>query len=132
MIKFDKGLLARYGKYRLKETMNIIFYLTYKPLPKNKGDLAIYRYSLINWNGLSYLANPEELLNNWENFSSKEVLQYIFAAARRSLADYEVFGDKTLSIYGINVSVLQDNRLLKIAGDKIYFKYEELENGIKI
>ena len=66
----------------------------------------------------------------WHGTSSeKEILQYILLAARRDYTEYKLFHKKTLQAEYVNVKAIENNRLLTITGNKIYFKFEETKNG---
>jgi predicted RNA-binding protein associated with RNAse of E/G family len=58
--------------------------------------------------------------------------QYIRLAGRRDYAIYKYYGHKYLDLsyyLDINLDTIKNNPLTKITENKIYFKYEEIENG---
>lgn len=84
--------------------------------------------------GHSFLLNPDELLNDRRTDPSY-IVQYIKLAARRDHAMYKLYNITylDLSYYpDIDRSKISHNPLLRIAGDKLFFKYEELPNGNRI
>lgn len=110
-----------------EEIKHRLYYITYKPIPSGLNTIRWLRYQTTNWFGDSFLLNPEGLIDEWHHYSDKEVLQYIFVAARRRYVDYKLFGITTLNNINVNTKVLEKNRLLNITDSKIYFKYEELK-----
>lgn len=84
--------------------------------------------------GQSFLLNPDELLNDRRTDPSY-IVQYIKLAARRDYAMYKLYNITylDLSYYpDIDRSKISHNPLLSIAGDKLFFKYEENSNGNRI
>lgn len=80
-----------------------------------------------DFSGESFLRNPHELINNSFRWKVKEIAQYLGLASLRSYALYALTGDKTLDLFHCNVSedTINQNRLLKLVDQKIYFYYEE-------
>ena len=84
--------------------------------------------------GQSFLLNPDELLNDRRTDPSY-IVQYIKLAARRDYAMYKLYNITylDLSYYpDIDRSKISHNPLLSIAGEKLFFKYEENSNGNRI
>lgn len=84
--------------------------------------------------GQSFLLNPESLLNDRQTDPSY-IVQYIKLAARRDYAMYKLYNiiHLDLTYYpDIDRSKISHNPLLKIAGDKLHFKYEEISHGNRI
>ena len=133
MIFFSSDKLKKYSvcspgiEDPAEEFKHILYYITYKPMPTSPYLIRWLRYQTIDWTGESFLLNPEQLLDNWHLYKKKELMQYVFVAARRKYADYKLFGITTIDTINVNTEVLRNNRLLTITGDKIYFKYEELK-----
>jgi len=123
MIFFNRDKMTRANSS--EELSHILYYITYRPVPQRPYLIRWLRYQTIDWSGESFLLNPEELLDNWHKFGEKELMQYVFVAARRKYTDYKLFGITTLETDNVNTEVLENNRLLTITGNKIYFKYEE-------
>jgi len=84
--------------------------------------------------GQSFLLNPDDLLTDRRTDPSY-IVQYIKLAARRDYAMYKLYKITylDLSYYpDIDRSKISHNPLLSIAGDKLFFKYEEISNGNRI
>jgi len=84
--------------------------------------------------GQSFLLNPDELLNDRRTDPSY-IVQYIKLAARRDYAMYKLYNITYLDLTyypDIDRSKISHNPLLNIAGDKLFFKYEENSNGNRI
>jgi hypothetical protein len=129
MILFDKSKLIRFSGGSTVAMIDILRYITYRPIPKSKGDVKCLKYQTINWFGDSFLLNPEAFLDKQWKYTRKEVAQYILLAAKRSYPDYALFRTKTLPIHLVNVKAIENNRLLKIKNEEIYFSFEEAKNG---
>lgn len=125
MIFFDKNKLLRHSKGRADKVLDILRYITCRPIPEKGKLIRLLKYRSINWSGESFLLYPERLLDNAWKYSNRELLQYIFVAARRNYADYKLEGKKTVETYKINTKAIENNRLLSITGDEIHLKYEE-------
>lgn len=106
--------------------------LIQKELPRNRND-PIYHYYYSDFSGDSYLLNLRELLDNAFRYTNKEIAQYIAIASYRNYAIYELTGDASLDVLHSPVghNTINKNRLLRIVGDKIFFKYEEDTNRRK-
>jgi hypothetical protein len=126
MIFFNVKKIHEHGQLHADQVKSIIEYITYRPIPSSRGDFRRLKYQSIDWFGESFLINPEPLLDHWHEWKERELLQYIFVAARRRYTDYKVWGVKTKDTINVNTKVLENNRLLTITGNEIHFKYEEL------
>lgn len=106
--------------------LNIIAYITFKPIPKNNYD-PIKKYVEIDWRGDSFLLNPEEIIYNRKKFSERDLANYVALASFRSLAEYKVTKRKTLPVLECPVPLesIANNELLSIQKDQIYFLWEE-------
>ena len=111
---------------QLVEKLNLHFIR--KTIPKNQ-------YTRIkpiqNLKGNSFLINPALLFQDKITDTIYKA-QYIRLAGRRDYAIYKYYGHKylDLSYYSdINLDTIKNNPLIKITENKIYFKYEEIENG---
>lgn len=73
------------------------------------------------------MLNPHELINYSFKWKPKEVAQYIGLASFRSYSEYSVTGDKSLDLFHspVDQDIIQQNRLLRIVDDRVYFYYEE-------
>ena len=76
--------------------LEILDMMVYKKVPYNSYD-PIYKYRNKDFSGDSFLLQPEILLENAFRYAPREVAIYVALAARRKLADYLAFGEKTLS-----------------------------------
>jgi hypothetical protein len=99
-----------------------------KTIPKNQ-------YSRIkpipNLNGNSFLINATSFFDDKVTDTVYKA-QYIRLAGRRDYAIYKHYGHKylDLSYYSdINLDSIKNNPLITITQNKIYFKYEEINNG---
>jgi hypothetical protein len=84
--------------------------------------------------GESFLVNPLAVFDD-RTTDPLYIRQYINLAGRRDYAMYKLYGIKylDLSYYpDLDISKIKHNPLLKIAGNKLYFKYEETLNGNRI
>ena len=113
--------------------LEILDMMVYKKVPYNSYD-PIYKYRNKNFSGDSFLLQPEILLENAFRFAPREIAIYVALAARRKLADYLAFGEKTLSIRHAPqlTTLIEDNRLLYIDEvGRIHFIYEEAQRRTK-
>jgi len=102
--------------------------LVYKQVPKNKYD-SIYKYYDQDYNGQSFLLNPDILFDNSYKYKPKEIVQYIALASFRRLSDYLTTQKTTLDILEspIDREFIEKNRLLHIDEyNQIHFLYEEV------
>ena len=108
--------------------INLIFkMLVERQIPLNKYD-KIYKYTNMDFTGVSFLVHPEVLLYNQYKYDNREVCQYLALASIRSLADYLAFGTTTVDLMEVPISseLYYDNRLLYIENDSLHFLYEEV------
>ena len=72
------------------------------------------------------MLNPYELINYAFKYTPKEVAQYIGLASFRNYSEYRVTGDKSLDLFHspVDQDTIQQNRLLRIVGDRVHFYYE--------
>jgi len=96
-----------------------------------KGRQSAYhkytRYNRAELYGKSFLVNPKPLLED-KLTDPGYVAQYIRLAARRSYLLYKVYNVSYLDLSSfpeVDISQISHNPLLKIAHNKVYFKYEE-------
>lgn len=126
MIKFNWMKIFKESGGNPSEILNIIAYITYKPIPKNNYD-NIKRFVGKDWDGDSYLINPSRVLSLRGKEAEKELAEYVALASFRSLADYLVTGRKTLLVYEspIPTESITKNKFFTIQGDYVYFSMEE-------
>lgn len=84
--------------------------------------------------GSSFILNPADLFKD-KSTDPSYIVQYIKLAARRDYAMYKLYNITYLDLTfypDLDRSKINHNPLLSIAGNKLYFKYEELTNGNRI
>ena len=96
-------------------------------IPKSKYD-KIYRFSYINFIGVSFLIHPDVLLYNSYKYSHVEVAQYLALASLRPLSDYFVSGKTSLdlNLVEVDIELFIENSLLRIEDNEVHFLYEEV------
>jgi len=111
------------------EIVRIFRMIVEKQVPKNKYD-PIYRYSQKNFSGISFMLHPDVLLYHSFKYKYREIAQYISLCALRSSADFISTQDPSLDMVllpGLSPEkIIENNRLLIIEEDKVYFRYEEV------
>ena len=111
------------------EIVRIFRMIVEKQIPKNKYD-HIYRYSQKNFSGISFMLHPDVLLYHSFKYKYREIAQYISLCALRSSADFISTQDPSLDVIllpGLDPEkIIENNRLLIIDEDKVYFRYEEV------
>ena len=111
------------------EIVRIFRMIVEKQIPKNKYD-SIYRYSQKNFSGISFMLHPDVLLYHSFKYKYREIAQYISLCALRSSADFISTQDPSLDVIllpGLDPEkIIENNRLLIIDEDKVYFRYEEV------
>ena len=111
------------------EIVRIFRMIVEKQIPKNKYD-PIYRYSQKNFSGISFMLHPDVLLYHSFKYKYREIAQYISLCALRSSVDFISTQDPSLDVIllpGLNPEkIIENNRLLIIDEDKVYFRYEEV------
>ena len=112
--------------------LEILDMMVYKKVPYNSYD-PIYKYRNKDFSGDSFLLQPEILLENAFRYAPREIAIYVALAARRKLADYLAFGEKTLSARHAPQldKLIEENRLLYITSGEIHFVYEEAQRRTK-
>lgn len=125
LILFDWKKVREYTNNDIIQILHVMFYITYRPIPKNKRD-EFYHISKINWYGTSFLVNPDDLFEKSVGHTNKEIAEYIALAALRSYGEYKATRKTTLDLFKANVdkSTIENNRLLTLEDDKIHFKWE--------
>lgn len=111
-----------------KDTVKMIAVLErfYKKdyIPRSRHQLR-FDPSLLQ--GKSFLLNPQDLFED-KSTDPAYIAQYIRLAARRSYVLYKLYNFRglDLSFYpDLDTSKITHNPLLKIANNKLHFKYEE-------
>lgn len=112
------------------DTLRYFFYKRMVVPPKGVSK----KFSRTRMYGNSFLVNPQDLLEDRTSDPSY-IVQYIKLSARRDYAMYKLYKITylDLTLYpDIDRSKISHNPLLKIAGNKLYFKYEEKTHGNRI
>jgi hypothetical protein len=135
MLLYDWQKIHRISGGKSLEIFNIFEMLVKRSIPTHRGD-KLYRYSHMDFNGLSYLAHPDVLLYNSYKHSYKEIAAYIATASFRSISDYAATQTTTLELLHVPyadylVENIHTNSLLHI-DDKnlVHFLYEEVPKEI--
>lgn len=117
---FDILTLEKASKNDPKSMLALLKQWMYKDNPYSKP-------IKVSLSGKSFLLNPKPLLYDAVTDPIYKS-QYIKLAGRRDYANYKLFKNTylDLSLYpDINIGAIKHNPLLKIANNKIYFKFEE-------
>ncbi len=127
MIIFDWTKVYQTSGGSSSNIINIIAYLTLKPLPLNNYDHKIKRLSQIDWSGNSYLLNPMPVITARRDIGVHELAQYVALASFRNLAEYKTTKRATLRTIEspVDLELLKNNELLTIVDDQIFFCWEE-------
>lgn len=106
--------------------LDIVGYLTYRPLPKNDYD-PIKQFSTVDWKGNSFLLNPEKVIYNRSRVDDTSLAEYVALASYRNLAEYEVTKRKSLFVSEcpITIESLTENKLISLSDNEIFFCWEE-------
>lgn len=128
MITFNIKRVVRHSKKSCRRFLKIIEYITYRPIPKDLTDVDTKNFYYTDWRGHSFLINPERLLYaRQEGYTSSELVFYVRLASLRNLAEYRAMGTTTLDLLACKKKEAQinQNRLLRIKDDRVYFIFEE-------
>ena len=129
MFLFDWQKIYDASKGNVVEIVRIFRMIVEKQIPKNKYD-PIFRYSQKDFSGISFMLHPDVLLHHSFKYKYREVAQYISLCALRSAADFISTQDPSLEMVlmpGLSPEkVIENNRLLEIDEDRVYFRYEEV------
>ena len=129
MFLFDWPKIYDASKGNVVEIVRIFRMIVEKQIPKNKYD-PIFRYSQKDFSGISFMLHPDVLLHHSFKYKYREVAQYISLCALRSAADFISTQDpslETVLMPGLSPEkVIENNRLLEIDDDRVYFRYEEV------
>lgn len=111
------------------EIVRIFRMIVEKQIPRNKRD-PIYRYSQKDFSGMSFMLHPDVLLYHSFKYKYRDVAQYISLCALRSASDFISTQDPSLDMVlmpGLNPEkIIENNRLLQVEDDRVYFRYEEV------
>lgn len=135
MLLYDWEKINKVSGGKVLEVFYIFEMLVKRSVPSHRGD-RIYKYSKLDFNGLSFLAHPDVLLFNAYKHSYKEIAQYLATASLRSISDYAATHTTTLQLLHVPfadylVENIHTNSLLRIDKDNlIHFLYEEVPKEI--
>jgi hypothetical protein len=109
------------------QIITLLAYITYPTLPRNRYD-PLYRLSLKNWTGDSFLLHPEKLIINRPKSKDRELAQYVALASFRSYAEYQATGKLSLNMLlsPVSTETIDNNSLLSRLDDEIFFCWEEV------
>lgn len=128
MILYDWKKVWVSSQGNAKEVYRIIKMITNREVPRNKRD-PIQKYYGKDFVGTSFLLHPETLIFNSYKHEYKDIGVYLALASLRSYMDYKLTGDLTLDTMAMPFStreLSQNNELLYIENEKVYFIYEEV------
>ena len=129
MLFYDWPKLCDAAEGKVVNTVRIFRMIVQKQVPKNRFD-KIYKYSQIDFTGESFMVHPDVLLYHSFKYKYREVAQYISLCALRSSADFISTQDPSLDMVlmpGLSPEkIIENNRLLEIDEDRVYFRYEEV------
>ena len=129
MFLFDWPKIYDASKGNVVEIVRIFRMIVEKQIPKNKYD-PIFRYSQKDFSGISFMLHPDVLLYHSFKYKYREIAQYIGLCALRSAADFLSTQDPSLErvlMPGLSPErIIENNRLLQIDDDRVYFRYEEV------
>ena len=129
MFLFDWPKIYDASKGNVVEIVRIFRMIVEKQIPKNKYD-PIFRYSQKDFSGINFMLHPDVLLYHSFKYKYREIAQYIGLCALRSAADFLSTQDPSLErvlMPGLSPErIIENNRLLQIDDDRVYFRYEEV------
>ena len=129
MLLYDWKKIKKESNGNVKDIMTILHILTYKLPPVNRHD-RIFKFWQKSFHGDSFLVNPEPLFIQRRRYSDSEIAQYAGIASLRNYYEYQKTKDTTLDfLYFGREDIIESNRLLWLEGDRIHFKFEEINKG---
>jgi hypothetical protein len=129
MLLYDWKKIKKESNGNVKDIMTILHILTYKLPPVNRHD-RIFKFWQKSFHGDSFLVNPEPLFIQRRRYSDSEIAQYAGIASLRNYYEYQKTKDTTLDfLYFGKEDIIESNRLLWLEGDRIHFKFEEINKG---
>lgn len=127
MVYFDWHKIINATRGDIDSILAIITRLAYGVAPAGSWD-PLSRYMSQNFSGSSFLVNPYYLITEVSlgNEDPIHAAEYIAVASYRSIQDLLIYKLVGLPIRNVpfNISILKNNRLLKVEDDLILFKYE--------
>ena len=95
MLLYDWRKIYKKSGGNVLEIFYILEMLVNKSIPTHRGD-KLYKYSKVDFNGLSFIVHPDVLLYNSYKHSYKDIAAYLATASFRSLAEYAATQTTTL------------------------------------
>ena len=124
MIQFDWKRVKKLANGNNIEIIKIMSSITWSEAAPTKQQRRLNPYYWKDFNGISFLAEPEKLLIKKYELPVRDIVEYIALASRRSLAEYLLTGDTTLDIR-LAPFIPEQNQLLTITNNIVHFKYEQ-------
>ena len=129
MLLYNWKKIKKESNGNVKDILTILHILTYKLPPVNRHD-RIFKFWQKSFHGDSFLVNPEPLFIQRRRYSDSEIAQYAGIASLRNYYEYQKTKDTTLDfLYFGREDIIESNRLLWLEGDRIHFKFEEINKG---
>jgi len=130
MLLYDWRKIYKKSGGNVLEIFYILEMLVNKSIPTHRGD-KLYKYSKVDFNGLSFIVHPDVLLYNSYKHSYKDIAAYLATASFRSLAEYAATQTTTLELLHIPfadflVENIKTNSLLRVEDELVHFLYEEV------
>ena len=130
MLLYDWRKIYKKSGGNVLEIFYILEMLVNKSIPTHRGD-KLYKYSKVDFNGLSFIVHPDVLLYNSYKHSYKDIAAYLATASFRSLAEYVATQTTTLELLHIPfadflVENIKTNSLLRVEDELVHFLYEEV------
>lgn len=130
MLLYDWRKIYKKSGGNVLEIFYILEMLVNKSIPIHRGD-KLYKYSKVDFNGLSFIVHPDVLLYNSYKHSYKDIAAYLATASFRSLAEYVATQTTTLELLHIPfadflVENIKTNSLLRVEDELVHFLYEEV------
>lgn len=123
MIQYDWERVKAQAKGKARNVILIMSAITWPSGMPTKQQKRNNPYYWKDFDGMSFLLEPEKLLVKKYELPIKDIVEYIALASRRSLAEYLLRGAKSLDIR-LAPYVPSNNQLLTIINNEVQFKYE--------
>lgn len=124
MIQFNWSRVKKLSAGSNTEIIKIMSAITWPTNIPTRQQKRLNPYYWKDFEGLSFLLEPEKLLTKKYEIPVKEIVEYIALASRRSLAEYLLTKDTTLDIR-LAPFIPEKNQLLTITKTTVQFKYEQ-------
>lgn len=124
MIQFDWQRVKRLANGSNIELIKVMSAITWPEAAPTRQQKRLNPYYWKDYEGISFLVEPEKLLIKKYELPVKDIVEYIALASKRSLAEYLLTGDTTLDIR-LAPFIPETNQLLTISNNAVHFKYEQ-------